>query len=151
VLALSAIGITASKADGGVVVLTSEDGDHWTATGAIGGKYGNAVFPTGKMVALRAIEGPYPNWQNVMPKGEPVALTQIGFNLADPIAKLSKGLGNVALTFYGADRAVMVQPSSGRVGEWETIGLVMPVRLLVSDLPTLPAWVNGEAPALVEA
>jgi hypothetical protein len=82
---------------------------------------------------LRLIEGPYPNWPQVIPTTSG-SLERVGVNPA----LLARFAGHAELSFVAADRAVVVRLTQRK----DFLGVIMPLRLLEDMESEVPYWIH---------
>ena len=135
---LSALGITRGALDTSSVIGTSEDGKMWTLTGALR-KYGYPA-PTDKLARVEAIEGPYPNVRQVIPR--PDQCENVTCLSVDPdvFHKAAGLLGKVSLRFHGDSRAVIAVPRESH--GFDVFGLFMPLLPPKIEETAAPMWVH---------
>lgn len=141
---LSAIGIRAKAMDSALVVLTSSDerGDGkavtWHVTGMAKGRYG-ATVETGRTVAVREIEGPFPPWRQVVPHGDPIPAATFGFD-PDVLAQACDVLGRCTLTLYGDARGMIARPA--HTDGFQAFALAMPLLVADDHESGIPGWLS---------
>lgn len=124
------------------IVRVEIDIDGTVTSGIVARLYGH-VGQVG-VTLVDIVEGPFPNWRQVVPTGDGEAIREIGFKL-DDVGDRFAGWGPIRLTFgKGPDAAVIVTApdNPGAFGLW------MPARVLDRGAFTLPAFVQRRsAPA----
>lgn len=142
---LSAIGIGAKAMDSALVVLTSSDerGDWkaitWHVSALVKARYSNAMETTGRTVAVREIEGPFPNWRQVVPTGDPIPSATFGFN-PDVLAQACDVLGKCTLTLYGVERGMIARPT--HTDGFQAFAMAMPLRVAGDHESGIPGWLS---------
>ena len=147
---LSALGVTAKGLDTDYVTFESADGMSWTISARCKGRYG-MYAPSSKLSVVRAIEGPFPDVRQVIPRAG-IELAPLPSLCFDPevLDKAAHYFGKVSLGFTGSERAVIVIP-------WDRerdnmMGLMMPVRPLDASAAVAPSWVHAAPdPVAVDA
>ena len=140
---LSAVGVTARAMDSAVIVLTSNGIPDsagvlaWHATALMGGKWGGNI-ESGKSVKVYPIDGPFPNWRQVVPTGDPTPAHTFG---VDPnvIAQACDVLGKCTLTLYGEERGMVARPTDDDIG-FQAFALAMPLRVHPDHKSGTPEW-----------
>lgn len=134
---LSAVGVTSAKADRSTVILEG-DGDTWTVTAFV------SPFRSDRSVNVRAIEGPFPNVKAVFPSYVGGTVTRFAFS-TQVLEKLTGAWGcGVAFDFcstHADSRSIVVTPDRPIADAWETLALLMPLRVNLFPacvVPTLP-------------
>lgn len=144
---LSALGITKGALDTSTVIGTSEDGKTWTMTGALR-KYGYPA-PTGKLARVEAIEGPFPNVRQVIPRPDQnESVTCISVD-PDVFCRATSLLGKVSLRFHGDNGPMLAVPHA--LHGFSMFGLFMPLLPPTIEETGAPEWVHGTVAPTVEA
>lgn len=142
---LSALGVAAKATDTAFVVLTSSDDRTpgaavtWHVSALVKARYSNAMETTGRSVTVREIEGPFPNWRQVVPQGDPTPVATFALN-PEVLAQACDVLGPCTVAMYDAEKALVVRPTASDLG-FQAFGLVYPMRIAGAACG-VPSWVR---------